>query len=162
MFFETIFRRLQEQQVDYLVVGGVAVVLHGAVRMTADLDLMVALDRENLLRFIKVMDEAGFRPRLPVAAEDFAVEETRTKWRDEKGMEVFSFYHPQEMISLVDVFVHEPLPYRELRERADLMKLDDITIPVAAIDDLISLKRQAGRPQDLEDIRALEALRDIS
>jgi predicted nucleotidyltransferase len=162
MFFETIFRRLQEQQVDYLVVGGVAVVLHGVVRMTADLDLMVALDRENLLRFIKVMEEAGFRPRLPVAAEDFAVEEIRTKWRDEKGMEVFSFYHPQEMISLVDVFVHEPLPYRELRERAEQMKLDDITIPVAAIDDLISLKRRAGRPQDLEDIRALEALRDIS
>ena len=51
---------------------------------------------------------------------------------------------------------------RHLRERADLMKLDDITIPVAAIDDLISLKRQAGRPQDLEDIRALEVLRDIS
>jgi len=135
------------------------VVLHGAVRMTADLDLMVALDKENLHRFVEVMQEAGFKPRVPVNPEDFAIQEIREKWRTEKGMEVFSFYHPQEMISLVDVFVHEPLPYRELRERADLKELDDITIPIAAIDDLIHLKRMAGRPQDLEDIRALEALR---
>ena len=76
----------------------------------------------------------------------------------EKGMLVFSFYHPGEMLSLVDVFVHEPIPYSEMRERRDYKVVDDFFIPVASIQDLIKLKRIAGRPQDIEDIKALEAL----
>lgn len=158
MFFEEIFRRLQERNVDYLVVGGVAIVLHGVVRMTADLDLMVALNEENLLRFVQLMKEAGFQPRIPVKPEDLANPELREEWLNEKGMRVFSFYNPQEMISLIDVFVHEPLPYREMRSRAEFKQLDEITIPVASVRDLILLKKLAGRPQDIEDIKALEAL----
>ena len=158
VFFESLFRRLQERKVDYLVVGGVAVVLHGAVRMTADLDLMVALNEKNLLDFVAVMKEAGFRPRVPVPAEAFASAENRRGWLSENGMQVFSFYHPEEMISLVDVFVHEPLPYDELRKAAAVKHVDDVAIPVASKVDLIRLKKIAGRPQDIEDIKALEAL----
>ena len=55
--------------------------------------------------------------------------------------------------------IHEPLDYRTLHARAVRMELRGLSIPVAAIDDLIALKQQAGRPQDLEDIRALEDLR---
>lgn len=158
MFFESLFRSLQERKVDYLVVGGVAVVLHGAVRMTADLDLMVALNEKNVHDFIAVMKDAGFRPRVPVQPEAFASAENRQTWLDEKGMQVFSFYHPEEMISLVDVFVYEPLPYNDLREAADIKQVDDLSIPIASKADLIRLKKLAGRPQDIEDIKALEAL----
>jgi len=158
MFFESFFRALHEKQVDYLVVGGVALVLQGAIRMTADLDLMVALDEENLTTFVTVMNELGFRPKAPVSAEALVSAENRAAWVKDKAMQVFSFYHPGEMVSLVDVFVHEPIPYHEMRERVDLKVIDDFTIPVASIQDLIMLKRIAGRPQDMEDIKALEAL----
>jgi hypothetical protein len=60
---------------------------------------------------------------------------------------------------LIDVMIHEPIDYRILQARAVRMKFHGLSVPVAAIDDLIALKRQAGRPQDLEDIRALEELR---
>jgi hypothetical protein len=158
VFFESLFRKLQEKKVDYLVVGGVALVLQGAIRMTADLDLMVALDEQNLTAFIAAMKELGFRPKVPVPAEAFISAENRAAWLQDKGMQVFSFYHPGEMVSLVDIFVYEPLPYREIRKRVDMKVVDDFTIPVASVQDLISLKRLAGSPQDIEDIKALEAL----
>ena len=158
MFFESLFRQLQDRKVDYVVVGGVAVVMHGAVRMTADLDLIVALNEKNILNFVAVMKEAGFRPKVPVPAEALASAADRDLWMREKGMRVFSFYHPAEMISLVDVFIDEPLPYDALKRAAVVMRMDDVEIPVASRADLIQLKKLAGRPQDLEDIKALEAL----
>ncbi len=158
MFFETLFRALHQKQIDYCVVGGVALVLQGAVRMTADLDLMVALDEPNLTRFVEVIKGLGYKPKVPVAPEDFISAENRASWIAEKGMQVFSFYHPGEMVSLVDVFVYEPVPYREMRGRIELKRIDDFIIPVASKPDLIRLKKIAGRPQDLEDIKALEAL----
>jgi len=158
MFFEILFRKLQEKEVDYMVVGGVALVLQGAVRMTADLDLMVALNEKNLVVFVEAMNEMGFKPKVPIPAEAFISADNRESWIQDKGMVVFSFYHPGEMFSLVDVFVHEPIPYSEMRKRRDYKLVDDFSIPVASIQDLISLKRIAGRPQDIEDIKALEAL----
>lgn len=160
MFFESLFRALHEKQIDYCVVGGVALVLQGALRMTADLDLMVALDEPNLTRFIEVIKELGYKPKAPVASEDFISAENRASWVRDKGMQVFSFYHPGEMVSLVDVFVHEPVPYSEMREGIELKQVDDFMIPVASKQDLIRLKEIAGRPQDLEDIKALKALLD--
>lgn len=158
MFFETLFRKLQKKKVDYMVVGGVALVLQGAVRMTADLDLMVALNEKNLTVFVEAMNEMGFKPKAPVPSEAFISVHNRETWLHDKGMLMFSFYHPGEMVSLVDVFVHEPIPYDEMRERRDFKVVDDFSIPVASIPDLIRLKRISGRPQDVEDIKALEAL----
>jgi hypothetical protein len=161
MFFEVLFRKLQEKQVDYMVVGGVALVLQGAIRMTADLDLMVALEEHNLTVFVELMNELGFRPKVPVPSEAFISADNRESWIQDKGMVVFSFYHPGEMFSLVDVFVSEPIPYSEMRARMDCKSVDDFSIPVASIQDLIKLKQIAGRPQDIEDIKALEALSDV-
>lgn len=158
MFFEHLFRALYLKKIDYCVVGGVALVLQGAVRMTADLDLMVALDVPNLTRFVEVIKELGYKPKVPVAPEEFISPKSRASWIADKGMQVFTFYHPGEMVSLVDVFVHEPVPYSEMRGRIELKPIDDFMIPVASKPDLIRLKKIAGRPQDLEDIKALEAL----
>ena len=161
MFFENLFRALYLKKVDYCVVGGVALVLQGAVRMTADLDLMVCLDESNLVVFIDVMKELGFKPKVPVVPEAFISAENRASWILDKGMQVFSFYHPGEMVSLVDVFVSEPVPYTEIRSRIDWKTVDDFMIPVASRHDLIRLKTISGRPQDIEDIKALEALSDV-
>jgi hypothetical protein len=158
VFFEEIFRKLQEQEVDYLVVGGVALMLHGVVRMTADLDLMVMLTESNLEKFVAVMNDMGFRPRVPVPAESFISASNRKSWIEEKNMQVFSFFQPSQAISLIDVFVKEPIPYDELKKDAEAKQLGPITIPVVSIAGLIQLKQLAGRPQDLEDIKSLREI----
>lgn len=93
-FYEELFRDFDKAGVRYLVVGGVAVNLHGFVRMTADLDLIVALDPENLRAFLALMKSKGYKPKVPVPIEDFADPNKRKNWIIDKEMKVFSLYHP--------------------------------------------------------------------
>ena len=153
-----ILAALNQASVRYVVVGGVAVVLHGHLRFTADLDLVLALERENVLAALRALQALGFRPRPPVAAEQFADGNLRAQWVREKGMTVFSLWSPELPGTDVDLFAEEPIPFGELAARADPVALAALSVPVASIPDLIALKRIAGRPTDLEDIAALEAI----
>ena len=92
MYYAEVFEALNREKVKYLVVGGVAVVLHSVMRLTADLDLMVDLKKENLLSFIKVLSSLGYMPKLPVEAIDFADPLKRKTWIKEKNMKVLSFW----------------------------------------------------------------------
>lgn len=159
MLYEEIFEALNSNGVDYVVVGGVALVLHGAVRLTADIDLMVHLEEGNLSKFVNVMKELGYRPKVPVKAEDLISAENRARWINEKNMKVFSFFHPGKAVNLVDVFFEEPLDYTAIRSKAVEIMSGNVSIPIVSIDDLIKLKRISGRPQDIADITALEEIR---
>jgi hypothetical protein len=158
MFYEEVFRKLSDREVKYAVAGGVALVLHGVVRLTADLDLIVELSTENLRRFITAMNELGYKPKPPVDAEDFIDPLNRKTWKEEKGMEVFSFYHPKMPMNLIDVFVNEPIGFNEIESEIVIFKARDIEIPVISKKHLKVLKRKANRPQDIADIEALEEI----
>ena len=157
MFFADTFKALDEAEVRYLVVGGVAVVLHGFVRATADLDLIVDFEPQNLDRFLGLLKSRGYLPKAPVLLEAFADPETRRAWREEKGMKVFTVHHPQRVGELVDIFSWEPFPFGEAYARRLIVPMAGFSISVASIADLIALKRPVGRPQDLEDVKAMEA-----
>ena len=150
---------LGRSRVRFIVVGGVAVVLHGYLRLTADLDLVIQLEEENVRRAIDAFSTAGFAPRLPVSLDDFANPVTRRQWAEEKNMQVLSLWSPERRGFEVDLFVHEPFEFEAAFDRAVRLKLQGTEIAVAAIEDLIALKRAAGRPRDLEDIAALESLK---
>lgn len=77
VLYEDIFRKLEGERIRYVVVGGVAMVLHGVVRFTADLDLILDFSRENLVRFLSCMSGLGFETRLSVKAEKILDPETR-------------------------------------------------------------------------------------
>jgi hypothetical protein len=161
VLYEDIFRALEKKKVDYLVVGGVALVLHGVVRLTGDLDLFVKLEKPNVLKFIEAMKEMGYKPKVPVKAEDLADADRRRQWRTDKGMRVFSFYHPRKPMQLIDVFIDEPIPYSEARKGKKMFEAGGIQIPVVSVEHLKALKRISARPQDLADIEALEAIEDV-
>ncbi len=155
-FYEELFRDLYENEVRYLVVGGMAVVLHGFVRMTADLDLMIALDKKNLLRFLGLMKSRGYRPKAPVPIDDFSKPGKRNFWKNKKGMMVFSLYHPTKPQELIDIFINEPIPFKKAYERKTVVRVGAVSVDVIGKEDLITLKKKAGRPQDKEDIKALK------
>jgi hypothetical protein len=156
--FDIVLAALEERKVRYLVVGGVAVVLHGYARFTADLDLVIALDAPNITAAMEALSSLGYRPRAPVAALDFADPDKRRKWIGEKGLTVLGLWSPNYPATEVDVFVEEPFAVDEALARATRAKLGESTIMVASIPDLIDLKRKAGRPKDLEDIEKLQEL----
>lgn len=151
MFYEELFSALNAREIRYLVVGGVAVALHGALRMTADLDLMVALDRENALKFVSAMKALGYLPKAPVQAEELADAARRASWRAEKGMLVFSWHHPKRPEELIDTFTEETIPFEAAYGRRVEVRSGEVSVPLVSIPDLISLKERAARPQDLAD-----------
>jgi len=63
IFYEDVLRALDAASIRFVVVGGVAVILHGVPRSTADLDLVIDLEEGNVRRFIGVMAQLGFVPR---------------------------------------------------------------------------------------------------
>jgi len=154
-----VFRALDDAEVRYLVVGGVAVVLHGYPRFTADLDLVLELTASNASAAIAGLQTLGYRPRAPVRAEDFADETVRASWREEKGLTVFSLWSPSYPGTEVDLFVEEPFDFGEAwNRRLDAMLDDGTTVHVVGIDDLRALKASVGRPKDLDDIAQLDAI----
>lgn len=156
---ERIFAALEQAGVRYLVVGGVAVVLHGHPRLTADLDLVIALDPANVRGAVDALAALGYRPRAPVPLSAFADPEQRRAWIAEKGLTVLSLTSPELPLTEVDLFATEPLPFEPAHARALSVTIGGVRVTAASLDDLIQLKRAAGRPKDLADVDALEAIR---
>jgi hypothetical protein len=158
--FEPILQALNAASVRYVVVGGLATVLHGFARLTADVDLVVDLEPPEARKAIGALVHMGFRPRAPVDPLDFADSTIRAAWIRDKGMRVFSLWDPAQPLCEIDLFVEHPIPFEELWERAEIVTLESAAVRIASIEDLIALKKIAGRPQDVADIEALEAIRD--
>lgn len=150
---------LDQAGVRAVVVGGVAVVLHGHPRLTVDLDLVVDLEPTNLRSALDVFRRHGLRPRLPVEPNQFADPALREQWRRERGLVVFSLHDPDNPLREVDVFAEEPIPFDQLWAASENVDVGGASVRVASVDHLIEMKRAAGRPQDLADIAALDALR---
>jgi hypothetical protein len=156
--FEPLFDALNRAEVRYVVVGGVAVVLHGFARLTGDVNLAIDLRPSEARKAVAAFEHFGLRPRLPVDAMQLADPAVRTGWVREKQMRVFTFLDPSNPMLLVDCFAEDMLPFDELWAHSEVISLASTTVRVASIPDLIALKRQAARPQDLHDIEALQEI----
>ena len=156
---QTIIQALNEAGVRYLVVGGLAVVAHGYVRFTADVDLVLDFDEENLRRAMEVFAGLGFRPRAPVPLHQFADTEIRRGWIRDKGLTVFSLFSDDHPLTEVDLFVADPFGFDEVyARRVTLAVAPGVEATFVGFNDLVGMKRAAGRPQDLSDIEQLESL----
>ncbi len=161
MFYEKVFHTFAEAGLDYVVIGGIAVNLQGFARATADLDIIIFLNEEELHKFIQAVQQMGFVPRLPVNLEDLADSEKREEWIQQKNMKVFSVYNPKQTIETIDVMIDVPLEMDGIFQRRAWMDFQDIQIPVASISDLIALKEISGRERDKIDIEALRKIEEI-
>ena len=156
---EPIIRALNAEKVRYLVADGLAVVAHGYVRFTADLDLVLDLDEENVRRAIAALTPLRYRPRAPVELAQFADAAARAAWIREKELTVFSLSSPDHPATEIDLFVEPPLDFEQAYASAARMEIaPNITATFVGLDDLIAMKAKAGRPQDLEDIERLKSL----
>ena len=157
-----IFKSLNQANVRYVVVGGLATVLHGYGRLTADIDLITDLDHDEAEKTIRVLTDMGLKPRAPVAALDFADADIRKRWIEKKNMQVFSLWKPDDALISVDLFVEHLLDFEEIWSHAEAVDIGGEIIRIASIPDLIQLKRISDRPQDREDIRQLEQILKLS
>jgi len=158
--YEDILKELSRSGARYLVIGGVALGLSGYPRATFDLDILPDLSEDNLDKIIKVMDKLGYKPRVPVNAEDLKDPRKRYEWYKGKNMRVFSFFDIKNPINMVDLMIYHPINFEDCFARRQSVRIDDFEVYVASIDDLIKLKKDAMRDKDKEDIRVLEEMKN--
>lgn len=158
---ELIVRSLNDHDVKYLIAGGLAVVAHGYVRFTADIDIMLAMDRHNLSQAVAALASLKYQPRAPVPFEQFIDPDHRSQWIDQKGMIVFSLFSPDHPATEIDLFVDPPLVFEDAYSRAVQMEIaPGIPAVFCSIKDLIDMKSKSGRSQDLDDIARLRKLKE--
>lgn len=157
---ETIVRVLNAAKVEYLIVGGLAVNAHGYERFTKDVDLVIGLERENIIRGLRALMSVGYNLRIPVTPEQFADPALREEWRREKNMVVLQLWSDVHQRTPVDVFVYEPFDFkRELAGALQLPVAGNELAPVVRYEALLKLKKSAGRTQDRADIEKLRKLK---
>lgn len=159
--FEQVFKALSKQGVKYLVVGGVAVNMYGYTRFTGDIDILLALDPDNLARIDKVMKEMNFIERLPINIKELGDTKKLDSFVKEKELKAYTYISNDNPNVSLDVIVDESLEFGKFYKDRSEIKVWDIKLPVIAIDDLIEMKKIAGRDSDLVDVKALIELKDL-
>lgn len=150
-----LFRALTNHDVEYVTIDGIAIQAHGGQRLTQDLDITIATSAENLARLANALLELDARILGPdgqrsQAVPNATVLSSSDQWHlitDHGALDVLTL--PAHVGSFAD-----------MRARAHEIPLGDLLVPIAHRDDLLEMKRAAGRPQDLADIELLESLDD--
>lgn len=139
--------------VDFVIVGGVAVILQAMPRFTKDLDICYSTEQDNLDALGGVL--VALKARLRGVSEEVPfVPDGRTLRRTQ----IVCLTTPEGDIDLLVAPDGAP-PYKTLRRRADVMELSGHQIRIASIEDMLAMKRAAGRPVDIVDVESLEAAR---
>lgn len=155
MFYLDLFKALQDDCVDYLVVGGLALNLHGVERATMDVDLALAMDEANLRRFVNAAAKLRLRPTLPVPIEALCDAKQVDAWATEKRLIAFSLQAALPNLPAVDILVRPSVPFDAMYRNRIEKDIGGVRLKLASIDDLIALKTGTGRRQDASDIEAL-------
>lgn len=152
---KALLQRLVDGGVDFVIVGGVAAVAHGSVTFTQDLDISYAPDDENVDRLGRVLVDLGARLRgvtddVPFVPDGRTLRRTRLLTLDTALGQIDLLAQPDGA----------PL-YGRLRDRAVVQDVAGVQVRVASLDDLIAMKKAAGRPKDLVAVEELEAIRRL-
>jgi len=150
-----LFRAFGRHELEYVTVGGVAIQAYGGQRMTQDLDVAIASSRENMDRLGAALVDVDGRILGPDGQRSKSTPPASLLASGDQ-------WHLITAYGLLDVLT---LPahlgsFADVRARAHSVQLGDLSIPIAHRDDLLTMKRAAGRPQDLADVRLLESLGD--
>ena len=137
-----LLRRLVDGGVDFVVVGGLAAIGHGSAAITRDLDITYAPDETNVERLQEVLVALDARPRIP------------------DGRRILTLDTPDGWIDLVPQHHGAPV-YEQLRARAIPADVAGVEVHIASLDDLIAMKKAAGRPKDLVAVEELEAIQRL-
>ena len=151
---------LTDAEVEFIVGGGVAAVLHGVERVTLDIDLALDMEPANVEKFLQVMQQLGLRARVPVPARDLMSSEAVRRMVAEKGALVFSFVDFDRPLRHVDIFLQGNLSFGELSRGALKIVIENRVIKIMGIGKLLETKRAITplRDKDLIDIKELERL----
>ena len=153
MFIHDICSALDKAKVPYAIVGGYAVALHGAIRGTVDVDVVIQWTFENLCNTENAFKEIGLVSLIPITAETLF--HFREEYIQNRNLIVWNFYDPTNPLNQVDIVINYDL---KSAHSTKMLKTSQGIICILSLTDLIKMKKASGRTQDLEDVKALDCL----
>lgn len=161
MYYQEILSAIFRERVKYLIVGGLAVNLHGIPRVTQGIDLIIDMTEDNILKLNTILEKLGYIPRLPVNPADLVDSDKVDNWIKSRNLKAFCFYHKTDNYKEIDIVLVHPLEFDTAFNNKAIKKFKDIQIFLASIDDLITMKLFSGRNQDLSDVKMLKKLKEF-
>ena len=155
--FIGLFAVLAAARLRFVIVDGLALVLHGLDRLTAAVDLVIDLSADSVKDAVRALTATGYRPLAPVDALALADPSQRREWQTTRNMQVFSFWDSTNARPTVDVMLAPQVPFEELWLDARVVSIGGYDVRIASIPHLIRMKEAAGRVQDLADVERLRA-----
>ena len=152
MFLLELTKAFDHNHLDYALVGGLAVALHGAVRGTIDIDLIICLSEEDFIKAESTLNQLGLESKLPASAHQ--VFHFRKEYIESRNLIAWTFYHPKKPTQVVDIIITSDLKKMKVKQ----IQCQKQILKVLSIDDLIVMKLKSGRPQDLADVEALKSI----
>ena len=144
---------LEKGKVDYAIAGGYAVALHGAVRGTVDIDIVLRWTKKNLFAAEAALGDVGLQSRLPLKGDE--VFQFREEYIKNRNLLAWNFTNISNPTESVDIILTDDLKKMKIKN----IRSGNMTLRVISIEDLIRMKQKSGRPQDLEDVKALRSLK---
>lgn len=155
MFYTTLFKALDTHNVDYLLIGGLAVNLYGVPRFTMDADIIVALNSKNIANLSNCMEALGLYPKDSIKLEDLVDDQKRHTLIMEKQMAAVTLLSQYSNDPEVIILIHHPLDVQKVFANRVTRDLSGKPVPLASIEDMVILKKVTGRTQDYSDINHL-------
>ncbi len=153
-----IFETLNKANIRYLLCGGLAVNIFGIPRMTADIDLIVDFEENNLREFHTQITRLHFQSNIPVPVIQLAKTEHREELLKTKNLIAYSYFNTQVNMAHVDVLVDVPIDFETLWVNKEIRKFVTADVYIVSVSDLILLKKYSDRLQDKEDIILLSKM----
>jgi hypothetical protein len=161
-YYAEMLLALDKAEVNFVVAGGVACVLHGVERLTMDLDLALEMSNENLKNFAEVADSLNLKPRVPVPISFLIDQNNRKMMIEEKNALVFSVVDPLIPMKHIDIFLTADNSYEQLNKECDKIELRGRPIKVASKQQIIDMKLKIHPPRDKDIFDIAELKRLIS
>lgn len=141
--FKDFIKALNSAKVEYVLVGGYSVILHGYARTTGDMDIWVNRTLENYQKLLRAFAEFKM-PVFDMTQENFL---NHNEW------DVFRFGRkPNQIDIMVQV---KGLEFKKAFSKSKIYTIEKIKIRTVRLQDLIQAKKAAGRFKDLDDIEQL-------
>ncbi len=149
MFLYEVIDAVESVKINYSIVGGYALALHGIIRATMDVDLVLSLSLKDFELVEKAFLKINLKSRLPIRAQD--VIKMRKEYIERRNLIAWSFVDYQNPSRMVDILITEDVANLDIKK----ISVGGRKIPVASLQDLLAMKLKAARPQDLVDVENL-------
>lgn len=158
----TVFRMLDQHRIDYVLIGGLALALHGSNQLTFDVDLVPAAERANLDRLANALRDLHAKVIVYAAPDEIHLSEPI--WTGQVILD-HPFLHLRTDSGDLDLLLQPtglPNGYEQLIEGCVVLRVQGLEIRLAGLDDIATTKRATGRPRDLQALDEIERLRGRS